>query len=442
MIAIIALGSADMAGLTSSPVADRTRIGIIAICLVIILAGAGVLNLLVGRLQAAVTKAEANEVAQLQAIEQLRALQASLEKRVTDRTAEIETANQRNEKRALQFEAIAMVAHATTASQNLETLLPSLATLISSQFGFYHTGIFLIDEDREFAVLRASNSDGGRRMLARGHKLALGQSGIVGYVSATGKARIALDVGSDAAFFNNPDLPGTRSEMALPLRVADQVIGVLDIQSIISNAFQEEDIQVLSTLADQVSVAIQNARSFETTQGLLAEAQKSSGAYLREAWRVLQAQDQIVGYQIASNKLLPLSKLRSSKHVQEAVSSRQTVKEDGENPALVVPIRIRDEVVGVMDIRVPEDHDWDADELDVAEAVAERLSLALESSLLLKSTQRRAEIERVTADISSKIGASTQFDSILRTAAEELSRALGGSEVLVQINRESFNEEV
>jgi GAF domain-containing protein len=230
--------------------------------------------------------------------------------------------------------------------------------------------------------------------------------------------------------------------MALPLRVADQIIGVLDIQSIISNAFQDEDIEVLSTLADQVSIAIQNARSYEITHALLAEAQKSSGAFLREAWRVLQAQEQTTGYQISNNKLLLLQKPITSRHVQEAVASRKTVKVDGENPTLVVPIRIRDEVVGIMDIRVPDDHDWDADELDVAEAVAERLSLALESSLLLKSTQRRAEIERVTADISSKIGASTQFDAILRTAAEELSRALGGSEVLVQINRETFEEEV
>jgi transcriptional regulator with GAF, ATPase, and Fis domain len=109
------------------------------------------------------------------------------------------------------------------------------------------------------------------------------------------------------------------------------------------------------------------------------------------------------------------------------------VTESGENATLSIPIRLRDTVIGVMDIRVPDEHEWDTDEVDVAEAVAERLSLALEASLLLKSTQRQAEIERITADISTKIGATTQFDSILRTAAEELSRVLGGSEVLVQI---------
>lgn len=208
-------------------------------------------------LRDAITRANKSEESLRASNESLQELNQNLEARVSAaRTTDLELANQRNEKRARQFEAIAQVARATTANQNLETILPSLAELISKQFGFYHTGVFLLDESREFAELRATNSDGGRRMLARGHKLAIGQSGIVGFVSATGKPRIALDVEADAAFFNNPDLPNTHSEMALPLRVGDQIIGVLDVQSIASNAFQEEDIDALSTPADQVAIAI------------------------------------------------------------------------------------------------------------------------------------------------------------------------------------------
>jgi GAF domain-containing protein len=369
----------------------------------------------------------------------LQELNQTLESRVASRTANLELANQRNEKRASQFETIAQVARATASNQNLDSLLPNLADLISRQFGFYHVGIFLIDENRDYAELRAANSEGGRRMLARGHKLGVGQSGIVGYVSATGKPRIALDVGDDAAYFNNPDLPGTRSEMALPLRAADQVIGVLDVQSIASNAFQEEDVEVLSTLADQVSVAIQNSRSYETSQELLREAQQTAGAFLHESWRILQGQvDEIVGYRAVENKVTPLDKPLASTKIQQALLSKQTVKENGEEATLAIPIRLRDEVIGVMDIRVPDVHEWDADEVDVAEAVADRLSLALEASLLLRSTQRRAEIERITAEISNKLGATSQIDAILRTAAEELSVALGGSEVLVQIQPDAL----
>jgi GAF domain-containing protein len=128
--------------------------------------------------------------------------------------------------------------------------------------------------------------------------------------------------------------------------------------------------------------------------------------------------------------------------INRAMSSREIISEAGKTPSLTIPIRLRDEAIGVIDIHIDEEHEWDADEVDIAQAVAERLSLALETSLLLQTTQRRAQIERATSEISSKISASTQFDSILRTAAEELSRVLGGSEVLVQIQTDAVDKEV
>jgi len=385
------------------------------------------------RLRDAINRANKSETGLKESNRELQNLNQSLEDRVNERTAELEAANQRNEKRAGQFEAIAQVARATTTNENLETLLPRLTALISEQFGFYHTGIFLIDENRENAVLRAANSEGGKRMLERGHKLQLGQTGMVGFVSAVGMPRIALDVGSDAVFFDNPDLPNTRSEMALPLRIADEIVGVLDVQSTESNAFQEDDIEVLSTLADQVAIAIQNARTYEAMQELLEDAQKVSGSYVQNAWQILQSEETVSGYRVAGTRLDPLTQPLTSPNIKKAIKDKSTVAESGKAATLAIPIRLRNEVIGIMDIRTPAEHEWDEDEVDIAEAVADRLSLALETSLLLKSTQRRAELERVTADIAGKIGATTQFDTILRTAAEELSRVLGGSEVLVQL---------
>lgn len=384
-------------------------------------------------LRDAVARANKSEESLLNSNRELQQLNQSLEDRVANRTAELELANQRNEKRARQFEAIAQVARATATNESLETLLPRLAATISDHFGFYHAGIFLLDEDRRYAVLRAANSEGGKRMLARGHRLQVGQTGIVGFVSAVGTPRIALDVGDDAVYFDNPDLPNTRSEMALPLRAGNEIIGVLDVQSIVSNAFQDEDVEVLSTLADQVAIAIQNSRTYEKMQELLEQAQKASGTHVEDAWRLLQTGEVSAGLRVSGDRVDRLTAPLASTHVKKAVSAQQTVVADGKDAALAIPIRLRNEVVGVMDIRAHDEHEWDEDEVDIAEAVADRLSLALETSLLLKSTQRRAELERITADIAGKIGTTTQFDSILRTAAEELSRVLGGSEVLVQI---------
>lgn len=384
-------------------------------------------------LRDAVARANKSEESLLNSNRELQQLNQSLEDRVANRTAELELANQRNEKRARQFEAIAQVARATATNESLETMLPRLAATISDHFGFYHAGIFLLDEDRRYAVLRAANSEGGKRMLARGHRLQVGQTGIVGFVSAVGTPRIALDVGDDAVYFDNPDLPNTRSEMALPMRAGNEIIGVLDVQSIVSNAFQDEDVEVLSTLADQVAIAIQNSRTYEKMQELLEQAQKASGTHVEDAWRLLQTGEVSAGLRVSGDRVDRLTAPLASTHVKKAVSAQQTVVADGKDAALAIPIRLRNEVVGVMDIRAHDEHEWDEDEVDIAEAVADRLSLALETSLLLKSTQRRAELERITADIAGKIGTTTQFDSILRTAAEELSRVLGGSEVLVQI---------
>ncbi|GAB4459622.1 MAG: hypothetical protein Kow0070_14830 [Anaerolineales bacterium] len=364
--------------------------------------------------------------------EQLRRQAASL----NEQNKEIQRTVDLLEKRASQLEIISEIVKAETSLENLQSLLPRITTAISERMGYYHVGIFLLDDNKEYAVLRAANSPGGQRMLARGHKLKVGQTGIVGYVSALGAPRIALDVGADAVYFDNPDLPDTRSEIALPLVIGGQIIGVLDVQSAEPNAFQQEDVRVLTTLADQIAVAIQNARSFESMQELLEKAQRTS-SYLQDAWLILQGEDTKTAYKATEDGVEPLSRPRMSVYNRKALTEKQTVAESGVNAALAVPIRVRGEVIGVLEIHTRNEHEWDEDEIDIAEAVAERLSLALETSLLLKSTQRRAELERITTDITSRITATTQIDAILRTAVEELSRALGGSEVLVQLHAET-----
>lgn len=383
-------------------------------------------------MQNAIRRATNSEANLVQSNQDLQELNQSLEERVSNRTAELEMANQRNERRARQFEAIAQVARATTSMQDEDSLLFRLAQVISEQFGFYHVGIFLLDDQRENAILRASNSEGGRRMLARRHSLKVGQIGIVGHVASSGNPRIALDVEEDSAFKDNPDLPDTRSELALPLRDARQIIGVLDVQSTEAKAFLPEDTETLYTLADQVAIAIQNARSHEATHRLLEEAQRTSESYIKEAWRLIQAQEKRIGYVVSDNNIKPLEKFNDFPYINKITQQGEGLVEDGETGTLAVPIHLRGEVVGVLDIRVPSGHEWDPDEVDIAKAVADRLSLALESATLLHTTQRRAEIERLTADISGKIGASVNMRNVLQTAVEELGRVLPGSEVVIQ----------
>ncbi len=189
-----------------------------------------------------------------QIIRQLRVLRRDFEARVEERTRQLE-------RRAEYLAVTGEVSRVAASILDVDELLDRVVHLIADRFHFYHAGIFLLDEAGEWAVLRAASSEGGRRMLARGHRLRVGREGVVGYVSATGRPRIALDVAADEAWLPNPDLPQTRSEMGLPLTAAGgRVIGVLDVQSEEPEAFTDEDIATLRILADQIAVAIVNAR--------------------------------------------------------------------------------------------------------------------------------------------------------------------------------------
>jgi len=152
------------------------------------------------------------------------------------------------------------------AAKNITTILDPYelfqrtVDIICDEFGFYYAGVFLVDETHQYALLRAGRGEPGRAMLREGHRLAIGGNSMIGASIANKKGRIALDVGEEAVFFENPHLPNTRSEMALPLIVADEAIGALTVQSTEEAAFHEEDIDALQTMADQLAVAIQNAK--------------------------------------------------------------------------------------------------------------------------------------------------------------------------------------
>jgi len=202
---------------------------------------------------------------------QLKDLVDTLENRVRERTRQLASQNEALQFRSRQLQTVADVARSIVSTREVDSLLNQVTRLVSERFGFYHAGIFLLDEDGEYAVLRAANSPGGKRMLDRQHKLKVGQIGIVGYVTGSGEPRIATDVGEDAVYFNNPDLPETRSEMALPLKLGGSIIGALDVQSKESDAFGEDDVALFTTLADQISVAIENANAYEISQQTVEE---------------------------------------------------------------------------------------------------------------------------------------------------------------------------
>lgn len=359
---------------------------------------------------------------------ELNELRANLQQQVEDRTAELA-------KRALQLEAVSSVARAIASVQDLDTLLPAITKLVSQQFGFYHVGIFLLDPQRQKAVLRAANSQGGLRMLSRLHSLPLNLHSIVGYAASRGEPRVALDVGTDSVYFNNPDLPNTRLEMAIPLHVAGMVIGVLDVQSTETYAFSKEDMSVLTTLTDQIAIAIENARLFGETKKTLHESQLMFEQYTQQEWSSFAHQGKPGGFVFDGKHVVPLDD-NSKPELIEAAHQTGSLSIGKVSQTITIPIKLRGQTIGVLDIRAKNgQRQWKQDEIALLEAAAERAALALENARLIESAQRRAVRERAIGDISTRIGAVSNLESILQTAVEELGRKIGGAtEVIIEIN--------
>jgi len=357
--------------------------------------------------------------------QQLQDALAGLEQRVQERTRDLVLANQESERRAKQFEAISLVSNAISSIRSLDELLPQIAQLISLEFGYYHIGIFLNDDQNEFAILKASNSEGGQRMLARGHKLRIGEQGIVGYTTGSGNPKVALDVGEEAVYFNNPDLPKTRSEIALPLKVGGVVIGALDAQSVEPGAFQEEDIRVLSLLAEQVSMALENARLFDQARKSLDEAETVYRQYIRQAWKRLPKDSGFSGIVYTPSGV---SQIEKQSDWELPDPGNQDLKEQ-RMQLVSFPLEIRGENIGVINVQFPAENEPSQDQLDLIKAVADRVTISAENARLFDETIRRAERERLVSDITTKIRSSNNPEDMVHIALEELKTALGATQV-------------
>ncbi len=320
-------------------------------------------------------------------------------------------------KKTDQLRAASYIARQTAEVTDLSILLNTVANLVTDQFGFYHTGVFLINETGDEAVLQAASSEGGRRMIEHGHSLSVGTRGIVGYVAAQKKPRIALDVGADAVFFNNPDLPMTRSELALPLLIRNRVVGVLDIQSDVPQAFNVDDIDVLQTLSDQVAVAIENARLLDESKAALTQLEALTTFRTRDAWQQkLQGKRRVFTY-------TPLG-LRAEKP--------STTKE--ENP--VIPITLRGQKIGNISIMRKGDAKINKIDEELISEVAMQAGLAIDNIRLLEEATQRAKQEQMVGKLAARFSQSLDIDTLLQTAAREIGQLPDVSEVSIFIGKQ------
>ncbi len=305
-----------------------------------------------------------------------------LEQRVADRTAALE-------QRTVQLETVGLVSKEAAQVRDVILLLDTAADAISEKFGFYHTGIFVLDDVKEWAILRAASSEGGQQMLARGHRLRVGEVGIVGFVADTGQPRIAFDVGADAEWFNNPDLPMTRSEMALPLAMEDEVIGVLDVQSEKEHAFTDEDISILQLLADQIAIALHNARLMQAMEGALEELQEIQADYSRQGWARVAARLRPLAYEYDRVDVSPVPPFPVPEELRTGQTSNAMMK-DGATPVMMEEMRLGQRVLGYVSL-ADSQRVWTEEEKALVASVSEQVASTLETARLFEESQRTAD---------------------------------------------------
>ncbi len=349
-------------------------------------------------LRASVTSADESgelEIYFNRMIARLETLQASLEQQVAERTA--------------QLSAVIEVGRAISAILDPDKLMEKVVNLITDRFGHYYAAIFLLDSTGKWAELKHATGEAGRILRESHHRLAVDSKSMVGTAISQKQARIALDVGLEPVRFNNPLLPYTRSEIALPLMVGDRVLGALDVQSTREAAFRPEDIEVMQSMANQVAVAIENAQLFQELRQRLQELQSLQRQYVREAW----------------------SELTSTSSLEYRVGEEPTL--EGAT-TLQIPLTLRDQPIG--HIRVEGEQRWTEDEHTWIESLANQVALALENARLMEENRKEAAMDRMVAEITARIWSAGSIENMLQTAVREIGRALNASEAIVALTRE------
>jgi len=431
--------------------------------------------------------------------QQLRDLVTDLEEQVSSRTDQWKEANYKLQRRAIQLEAVTLVGRAVTSILNLDDLLLEVVNLIRARFDFYHAGIFLIDESGAWAVLRQATGEAGQRMLARKHRLAVGGQSIVGWAAANRQPRIAHDVGEDAVHFENPDLPHTRSEMALPLMVGNRLLGALDVQSTEESAFDDEDVAILGLMAGQVAVAIDNALKFSQEAAIL----EATSPIYRASRRIALATslDDVLG-SVVDNAAGPFvdccgiylytpatenhefgwievvalwDRAGDPSHppgtrypLDEGADLFESLRQETAEPlavtdllageidkridtsahqllteelqfrsVLMLPLVAAGQTMGLLVVASRQPHTWTQAELRIFRSLSDQTAIAVENVRLLGEAQTRAGREQVIRQITERIWHAVDVESILQATVTSLGQAMGVPRVYARLDPEA-----
>lgn len=377
--------------------------------------------------------------------------------------------------KALQLETAAEIARDISGSLNLDELLVKAVNFIRERFDFYHAAIFLHDLPGEFAMIREATGDAGAQMKRQGYKIGVGSKSIVGFVSGRGEQLIVNDTGKDATYYANPLLPDTRAEAAIPLKIGERILGVLDVQSTKPFAFSEDNLRSLQILADQLAVAVVNTELFSETQEHLSQhrllhhitTSAASGTTLEEALEsavsglqvtlggdrvailLVDRDKKVLGVKASTGYAEEISKVQIEigSGVTGWVAAHRRplrVRDVSQDPRyipvssntrseLAIPLIYRNELLGVLNVESEQVDAYNENDEEMLGTLGGSLAAIIANARLLEQIRVQAERERLINAVTGKIRRSTDIQSILMATASEITRITGARFTKIQV---------
>lgn len=323
--------------------------------------------------------------------------------------------------RTRDMSAAAEIGRAITSIRKEEELLEEVVRLVTANFQYYLAQIYLMDETQQNVLLKETSDPSNAS--ASFPKIGVGDSSLVGQVAETGIVSTINDSRLERQY-DASNLPTkTRSQVALPLRTGEKILGVLDLHSTSPQILTQADIPIFQTIADQLAIALENVALFSRAQQNLEDIELLNRQLTGQTWsKFLSSQAKPIGYQTRDDAQVEPVPNTSS------LSQRPDVEE-----AVRIPLKVRGETIGVLDVTPKEGTAPDKETQEVLEAVAERVALALESTRLSEQSQRQAAQEQLLSQLSAELQAATDMNAILKIAAEQASQSLGTSTGFVHL---------
>ena len=326
-------------------------------------------------------------------VSRLEALQNTLEQQVAERTKQLTALNE--------------VGRVAASSLDPNELLAKVIRLFTDQFGYYYAAIYLLDPSEKWAELREATGDAGNVLKQNHHRLEVAGKSMVGTAIREKSPRIAQVASEEKQRYENPLLPYTRSEIALPLIAGDRILGALNVQSTKEADFGLHVIETMQSMAAQMAIALENARLFQDTQQNLREMRAIQQQYLLEAWNEFSEQNKDLVYEVGD-------------------------RADTKAKKIEVPISLRDQILG--QITLEGNDDWTPEQESLIDAVATQAAIALENARLVSESRQVAMRERMLGEINSKIWSSTTIDGVLQTVVKELGKRLDATSTTIELN--------